>query len=570
MTVDQVTLNILGSNLLSISLEMGSVLLTSAYSSIVREAKDTSACLLDREGRLVSQAPMIPTHMNSMSLAFGCIRDIYPLSEVGPDDAFVLNNPYQMGQHLNDIILFVPAFHGGELCGFAGTVVHHVDIGGGAPASNAYASELYQEGLVLPALKVSLSRDLKGGTISKIIGANVRSPDKVVGDFHAQLASAIRGAALLVDLVERHGRGTVFAAMRWTQDHSERIMRERLRALPDGIYEGEDFTDSQDPNAPPVRIHVRVEKRGDSALVDLSGSDDEVRFPINAPVASVHSSVFSYFVSMVGEGTMVNDGSYRPVTIVTRPGSVCNPRFPAPVRSRMAVCYRVYTALKRAFGSQLPELVSACGADATNSIAFGHRYAGGYSVYHEVFGGGNGATILDDGEDCLAQGLSNTANTPVESLETEYAFMRVKFYGLARHSAGHGRHRGGLGARKIYEILDDDVTLSTAGDRHTTVPWGLDGGGDGSHCSYTIERRGELIPIGALTTCRLEKGDLVICETSAGGGHGNPLERPRALVVRDLHDGRVSLDEARDIYGFDPDEQPASTTASPEHQGAAS
>jgi N-methylhydantoinase B len=525
---DPVTLSILSANFLSVSLEMGSVLLTSAYSSIVREAKDTSACLLDREGRIVSQAPMIPTHMNSMSLAFAAIRDIHPLSEVGPDDAFVTNNPYQMGQHLNDIILFVPSFHGGVLCGFAGTVVHHVDIGGGAPASNAYASELYQEGLVLPVLKVSLARDLKGGTIGKIIGANVRSPDKVVGDFHAQLSAALRGAALLADLVERHGKETVFASMRWTQDRSERLMRERLRALPDGVYEAEDFTDSQDPNAPPVRVHARVVKRGDTVEVDLCGSDDEVRYPINAPVASVHSSVFSFFVSLVGEGTPVNDGSYRPVSIVTRPGSVCNPRFPAPVRSRMAVCYRVFTALKRAFGQQLPELVSACGADATNSIAFGHRRPGGYAVYHEVLGGGNGATCRGDGEDCLAQGLSNTANTPVESLETEYDFMRVHAYGLAPARGGQGRHRGGRGALKVYEIIADGVIVSTAGDRHTTKPWGLAGGAEGSFSSYTIRRGAEEIHLGALSTCPLQRGDLVVCETSGGGGYGAPTEMTEA------------------------------------------
>lgn len=549
MTLDPVTRNILGNNFLAIALEMGTVLLTSAYSSIVREAKDTSACLLDAEGRLVAQAPMIPTHMNSMALAFAWVRDKYGLDGIGPDDAFVLNNPYEMGQHLNDIILFVPAFHDGVLCGFSGSVCHHVDIGGGAPASNAYASEIYQEGLVLPALKVSLSRDLKGGTISQIIGANVRSPDKVVGDFHAQLAAALRGSSLLVRLVEKHGHETVAACMKEVQDHSERVMRQGLRELPDGVYESEDFTDSQDPAAPPVRIHVRVTKRGDEAIVDLSGSDDEVRYPINAPVASVYSSVFSYFISMIGEGTPVNDGSYRPIRIVTRPGSVCEPRFPAPVRSRMAVCYRIFTALKRAFGERVPERVAACGADATNSIAFGYRHPSGYDVYHEVFGGGNGATAIGDGEDCLAQGLSNTANTPVESFETEYGFARVHSYGLAPSTGGAGQFRGGLGCRKVYEILRNGVVLSTAGDRHTTRPWGLEGGGEGSHSRYLIQRGEEIIPLGALTTRPLQKGDLVVCETSGGGGYGDPKKRPRERVSADIAAGRLSAAEAKQVYG---------------------
>jgi len=552
MAVDPVTLGILGNNFLAISLEMGTVLLTSAYSSIVREAKDMSTCVLDAQGRLVSQAPMIPTHMNSMALAFGFIKSRYDIAATGPDDAYVMNNPYQMGQHLNDIILFVPSFHDGRLVGFAGSVCHHVDIGGGAPASNAHAREIYQEGFVIPAVKVSVSRDLRGGVLSLILGANVRSPDKVVGDFHAQLFAAQRGAELLSKMVARHGHETVTACMREVQDHSERVMREGLRELPDGVYEAEDFTDSQDPDQPPVRIHVRVTVAGDTAHVDLSGCDDQVPYPINAPVASVYSSVFSFFVSMIGEETPVNDGSYRPISVTVRQGSICNPRFPAPVRSRMAVCYRVFTALKRAFGERVPDRVSACGADATNSIAFGHRHADGYDVYHEVFGGGTGASARGDGEDCLAQGMSNTANTPIESLETEFGFVRVVEYSLAPGSGGHGRHRGGLGMRKVYEILADQVTLSTAGDRHSTRPWGLAGGHEGSHSAYHIERGGRTIPVRALSTMPLVRGDRVVCETSGGGGFGASAERSPEKVLEDVRLGLVSQAEAAAVYGVSP------------------
>jgi len=562
-TIDPITLGILGNNFLAIALEMGTVLLTSAYSSIVREAKDMSTCVLDAEGRLVSQAPMIPTHMNSMALAFARIRALYDIAATGPDDAYVMNNPYEMGQHLNDIILFVPAFRDARLIGFAGSVCHHVDIGGGAPASNANAREIYQEGFVIPAVKASVSRDLKGGLLSKILGANVRSPDKVVGDFHAQLFAAQRGAELLSAMVGRYGHDTVTACMREVQDHSERVMREGLRAIPDGVYEGEDFTDSQDPDRPPVRIHVRVTVAGDTAHVDLSGSDDQVPYPINAPVASVYSSVFSFFVSMIGEETPVNDGSYRPIGVTVRSGSICNPHFPAPVRSRMAVCYRVFTALKRAFGERLPHRVSACGADATNSIAFGHRRPGGYDVYHEVFGGGTGASARGDGEDCLAQGMSNTANTPVESLETEFGFVRVSEYGLAQGSGGHGRHRGGLGMRKVYEILVDGVTLSTAGDRHSTRPWGLDGGLEGSHSSYRIERGGQVIEVAALSTLPLQRGDRVVCETSGGGGYGDCSQRPAEKVREDLRLGRISAADAARHYGLSNEPTPSRSGAQP-------
>lgn len=551
MTVDPATLNILTNAFLSAAHEMGTIMLASAYSSIVREAKDTSTSLLDAEGRVVAQAPMIPMHMNSLASAFRYLRENFDVAGIRPGEAFITNNPYELGQHLNDIILFLPVFHDGRLIGFAGSVCHHVDMGGGAPASNADATELYQEGLVIPTMKVEVDRDLRGGIVERMIAANVRSPGRVVGDFHAQIFAVLRGRRLLEALCRKYGADTVAAAMTETQDYSERVMRASIGRIADGVYVGEDVTDGLQPGDPPIPIRARVTVSGDEAVVDLTESADQVRGPINAPLASVYSAVYTFFAQIGSHGVPINDGSYRPIRVVTRRGSICEPVFPAPVRSRMATCYRLLTTLKRAFGAVAPELVAACGDDSTNSVAFGYRHDGGYEVYHEVVGGGNGATCRGDGEDGIAQGLSNTANTPVESLEVEYDFVRVASYGLIPDSGGAGRHRGGLGIRKTFEILKPGVVLSTAGDRHSTPPWGLAGGGDGTLSRYRLMRRGEPVYVHPLDLMETEAGDLLIAETSGGGGFGDPRERPREAVLRDVADGAVSRAAAASLYGVE-------------------
>ena len=553
MKMDPVTFNIVSNGLISVAAEMGTVMLTSAYSTIVREAKDAATCVFDPEGRMAAQSAMLPMAMNSLPAAFAHFREIFDLASVRPGEAFITNDPYSMGQHLNDILLFLPVFFDDKPSGFVGIFSHHVDIGGSAPASsNADATELFQEGLILPPMKIEVAKDLGGGLIDQILGANVRAPSPVLGDFHAQLFSALRGERLLKSLMAKYGRDVVLACMKEAQDHAERVIRSNLAELPDGEYIGDDYIDGLREGDAPTLVRVRVRVDGDQAVVDLSESADQVNGPINSPLASTQSAVYTFFVIMLGGQAPANDGSYRPVRIVTRKGSICDPVFPAPVRSRSVTCYRILTALKRAFGGVVPHLVAAAGDDSVNSVMMGHRDEDGYHVYHESVGGGNGATTQCDGVDGVSQCLSNCANTPVESTEVECGFVRVSSYGLVPDSGGSGRFRGGRGIEKRYEILADGVTLCTCGDRHDSRPWGLEGGGEGSLSRYAILRDGESIELKPVSTVTTRKGDIILIRTSGGGGYGDPRERLPDRNHKDLAEGAITPERAKAIYGMDP------------------
>lgn len=519
MALDPVTFSTTNSMFHAIANEMGTVMLLSAYSSIAREAKDTSTCLMDANGRVVAQSVMIPIHMNSLSMAVAGLRERFDLASTEPDEVYVTNHPYANGQHLHDIIILLPIFHDGVLCGFAGSISHHVDMGGGA-IINANATELFQEGLIIPPMKLRESVAFRGGVLEQMLGANVRAPGLVLGDYRAQHFACLRGRELLQRMVDRFGLPVVREAMEELQAYSERYMRANLARLPDGTYRGEDLCDPLKPGDPPIAIRAIVTIAGGEALVDLTGCDDQVAGPVNAPIASTWSAVYTFFVSIMSQGAPVNDGSYRPIRVITRKGSVCDPIYPAAVRSRMSTCYRIYSALRRAFAEAMPGQVAAAGHETTTSAAFSRRTPEKYHVYHEVIAGGLGGSMHADGCDGVAQPLSNTGNTPVEVMEVDLDFARIRSYGLITGSGGAGQHRGGMGIRKVYEILKDDVLFCSNGDRCEHPPFGVRGGEPGSRSAFRILRDGAVIELGAQNTVMTRKGDVVVVETCGGGGWG--------------------------------------------------
>ena len=547
--IDPADFNVLTGCFRSIAAEMSDIMLRSAYSSIVREAKDCSTCLMDAEARTVAQAEAIPIHMNSLAATVPYFKERYDLSKTRPDEMYITNNPYENGQHLNDIIILMPVFVGGDIVAFTGSICHHLEVGGAVAGSNANATEVYQEGVILPSMKIN-EADLYDGPVESILRANCRLPEIVLGDFHAQLSAVMRGRTLMQELVGRHGKDLVALAMAELQDYSERMLRQGIAALPDGDYFGEDRLDGRtlDRQGPAIRAHVKI--RGDEAFVDLSESEDQVDWPVNAPVASTHSAVMTVFSQIAGSGAPTNDGAYRPISIKTRKGSVLDPQHPASVRGRMSSAYRTCTAVKRALGGVIPEHLSADGNDCTNIITMSRPKGDSYEMFTESIAGGNGAGPANDGEDVLAQMLSNTANTPVEALEMDHGFVRLERYEMARDTGGAGKFRGGMGARRVYEVLQDGVLLSTNGDRMLAKPTGLAGGAESCLNFYGVLRDGELTQIPAATNMTLNAGDRVIIEVSGGGGYGDPKTRARAAVRRDLAEGRISPEAARDVYGL--------------------
>jgi N-methylhydantoinase B len=549
--IDPFLLNILGSSFISIAREMGISLLRAAYSSIVREAKDGSTALLDRKGKVVAQAEYIPIHMNSLSSAFEIFADTFDLEKLSPDEGFLTNDPYSGGQHLNDVILFTPIFFETELIGFSGSIAHHLDMGGGAPGPMASATEIFQEGIRIPPLKVNLSKDFHGGNIEKFFAANLRVPKKVIGDFYAQIAACRTGERRLKEMAEKYGKDLVKEAMNEIQNYSERLIRKEISKLPDGMYSGEDFIDSDSISKRRIKIDISAIIDGSEITIDLSKGNKQVKGPINSPVASTKSTVHVFLNGIWDTPIPVNEGSYRPVKFIIPEGTIFNPSFPAACRARMTSCYRLHSALTKTFSNICPQKIIACSDSTTNTVAFGLLEGKKYEMFIEIIGGGLGAAADSDGEDAIGQLLSNTGNIPVEAVENELSMFQLERYELIQDSGGGGQFRGGLGLRRVYRILKDNVILSTYSDRFEFAPWGLFGGEDGSKSNFLINRDGKKINLPANSNIKLQKGDLFIAETSGGGGYGSPKQRRIDLIIKDLEEGRISLQKAQKNYGVD-------------------
>jgi N-methylhydantoinase B len=550
--VDQASFNIISHGLHAMAQEMGEMMVRSAYSSVIREARDCSASFLDRNGKIIAQAQFCPIHMNSFGLVFEAFAKRYDLSKIEPGEGLITNDPYSGGQHLNDILIFTPVFHLGELVAFSASLGHHIDIGGGAAGPNATALDVFAEGLRIPLLKFDIENDLGDGMLEQFIRLNVRPPDLVMGDLNAQLAANNTGEMRFIELLERFGTDTVLAAADELQDYAERLARDAISAIPDGVYEGEDFVDDNGFDDKPLRVKVTITVAGDTVKVDLSGSARQTKGIINSPLAATISAVYGAFALLLGGGdTPINDGLYRPIEVYAPEGSFLNPDQPVAVRARNSACMRIYNAIMLAMAQVVPGQVLTSGHDSTNAIGMGHMGPDGYRVYLEIVGGGWGASQGADGADVVDSYVGNCANVPVESLEQDYPFMVVEEYAMRRGSSGAGKRRGGLGTRRVYRIIDDDVTFNSYSDRFRIAPWGLFGGAPGAPTRFTVERGHERISLSSKVNFSLMKGDRLIIEIAGGGGFGEPKERERERVEHDLRESLISADEARELYGLE-------------------
>ncbi|RIK39383.1 MAG: methylhydantoinase, partial [Chloroflexi bacterium] len=300
MSVDPAAFTIISQGLASIAQEMGEQLVRSAYSTIIREARDCSTSLLDADGRVIAQAQFCPIHMNSFSTVFEAFAAKYDVRALRPGEALLTNDPYSGGQHLNDFVLFTPIFSEDDLIAFSASIGHHLDVGGGAAGPNAAAGDIFSEGLRIPLLKLNLERDLGSGILEEMIRANVRPPNLVMGDVYAQVAANRTGETRLLELVERFGLGRVLEAARAVQDYSERLARAAIAAIPDGAYEAEDFVDDNGFSDEPLRVAVRITVRGETMHLDFAGSAPQTRGIINSPLTSTISSALGAVALLLG------------------------------------------------------------------------------------------------------------------------------------------------------------------------------------------------------------------------------------------------------------------------------
>jgi len=291
MTLDTTRFNIIGHGLRAVAQEMGEKLILSAYSVIIREARDCSTSLLDRRGRVMAQAEFCPIHMNSFGKVFEAFADRYDLSKIQPGEALITNDPYSGGQHLNDFVLFTPIFVDHHLVAYSASIGHHIDIGGAAAGPNTRATEVIQEGLRIPLLKFDLERDLGAGMLEQFIRLNVRPPDLVMGDVYAQIAANRTGKTRFLELADRFGLEDVLEAGEELQRYSERLTRAAIRTIPDGEYEADDFVDDNGFTDEPLRVAVRITIEADRMHIDFTGSAPQTKGIVNSPLTSTISPV---------------------------------------------------------------------------------------------------------------------------------------------------------------------------------------------------------------------------------------------------------------------------------------
>ena len=484
-----IELQIIGSGLRAIAEEMGAVLIRSAFSANIKERRDCSTALFDERGRMIAQAEHIPVHLGAMPDAVAAVMRCEP----GPDDVFILNDPFTGGTHLPDITLVSRTS-----LGFAASRAHHADVGGAEPGSMSATSQtLDEEGVVIPPTR------LDDATLEALV-SRMRNPDERRGDLRAQLAAHGLATRRIDEVLARHGRDRVTAAMNELYDYSERLVRAGIAAIPDGRYETSDFLDDG------TEIHVTLDVKDDSVEIDFAGTDPQQQDGnLNCPLAVTLSACYFVVRCLAAPDVPASGGAFAPVTVRAPGGSLVNARSPAAVAGgNVETSSRIVDAVFTAFGQTMA--VPAQGQGTMNNVTLGNdRF-----TYYETIGGGQGACPDADGPSAVHVTMSNTLTTPIEALELAYP-MRVERYALRLGSGGRGKYRGGNGVIRDLRVLED-CRLSILSERRARAPLGVEGGDDGIPGRNLLNGR----ELPSKVTTDLRAGDVVTIETPGGGGHG--------------------------------------------------
>jgi len=504
-------LEVMGHAWSAIAEEMGSVLVRGSLSPNIRERRDASAALFDAGGRMVAQAAHIPVHLGAMPESVRAVRERSPLA----GDVFILNDPYTGGSHLPDLTLVEAVELDGEIVGYAAVRAHHADVGGMSPGSMPQgATELVQEGLILPP--VLISRD--GATrddILAIILANVRTPAERSGDLRAQISACAAGASGLRRFIAREGRERVAASGRALIDYTARRAHAAISALGPRSGNGTDILEGDGHSETPVTVSVALHTRGDRLVLNFAGTSPQVRGNVNCPLAVTRAAAVFVLRTLLSDDVPTNDGIARAIEIIAEPGCAANARWPAAVAAgnvemSQRITDTIFLALANA-GLDVP----AQGQGTMNNVTFG----GDGWTFYETLGGGQGASSRGEGPSAVHVGMSNTRNTPIESLEWAYP-IQIEEYSIRRGSGGAGTYAGGDGIVRRYRALEPcTVTLLT--ERRRRAPSGAAGGESGAVGRNLLNGR-ELPP-----KCRVQlvAGDVLTIETPGGGGWGAPSRR---------------------------------------------
>jgi len=549
---DPITLEVVRNKLDDIADEMEITLLKSSHSAIVKEALDASAAIFDSHAEQVAQATAAPIHLGMIIPAVRKFVELFPPEEMREGDAYVLNDPFDGGTHLPDLVVTVPVIVEGETIALATAITHHQEIGGRSPGSTPMdATEIFQEGLRIPPLKL-YARGKPNQTLLAILAKNVRIPETVLGDLNGQMAACQTARRRLVDLAGRYGKDQLKFYFDELLSRAERLTREAIQKIPDGRYHFVDYLDNDGIDLDRrIKIEGTVTVSGSELTVDLTGSDKQVSGPLNCVPASTLAAIY-YVVKVVIDPTIPNNaGCYRPIKVILPEGSIVNARPPAAVNARAVVVRRIVDCLLGCFAQALPGRIPAASSGHPLMLSMGgiDPANGRPYVTAEIGTGGMGGRPGKDGLEAIQTDTSNAQNVPVEALEMEFP-LRVGHYRLRRDSGGPGQYRGGLGLEKSIEVLRGQLRVSHRGERHFTAPWGLAGGGSGEMSkSILFAADGTERKIPSKIDFIMRPGDRLDLWMSGGGGYGDPLVRDPQRVLEDIRDAKVSVQAAADQYG---------------------
>ena len=509
---------------LSIAEEMGVTLCRTGFSPNIKERLDYSCAVYDSAGATIAQGDHMPVHLGAMPLSVRAAIDSGPM-EAG--DVVMLNDPFHGGTHLPDITLVSPVFLPGDRrpTFYVANRAHHSDVGGMSPGSMPVAREIYQEGLILPPVRLARRGRLVPDVMSLLL-ANVRTPHEREGDLTAQIAANRVAESRLRHVVSAYGRARAVAYATALQDYTERVMRAAIRAIPDGEYVFEDALDDDGFGDAPVRIRAALRIRGDRARVDFTGSDGQVEGSVNANYAMTLSACLYVFRCLVADDVLYNAGIARALDVIAPEGSIVNATRPSAVAGgNVETSQRITDVVFGALAKAVPERVPAASQGTMNNVTFGgvDPRTGARFAYYETLGGGMGGRRGVAGLSGVHTHMSNTRNTPVEAIEHDLP-LRIRRYSLRQDSAGAGQFPGGEGLVREYELLAD-ASVTVLSERRRRGPYGAQGGGPGGKGRNTLIRDGREEVLPGKIQLQLRAGDRLRIETPGGGGYGETGER---------------------------------------------
>ena len=549
---DPVVTEIIRNGVIAITEEMKSNLMRTAYNMIIYEALDFTVGLFTEKGETISIGLGLPMFIRGMAETIKAKLEHYGAENIHPGDILLTNDAYITGSHLNHLTFSMPIYQNDDLIGFACCMAHWPDIGG---TLDGITTDIYSEGLQIPIVKYQ-REGVVNEEIVDIIRANVRLPDRAMGDLRAQLTAITTGERRYLELVKRYGRKQVADAISDIMDQSERAARARTLSIPDGVYEAESYMDDDGvsvSNRIPIRVKVIVE--GDEMTVDLSEVAEQVRGFYNSGITTGHACSQVAFKCITSPTDYpINDGSFRNLKAIVPPGRVISAIKPAPMRWWMTFPMTIVDTVFKALTPAIPErTIAGHHADLVIGLLNGINPKNNefYIAFIGPTGGGWGAKHNEDGVSatvCINDG--DTHNSPAEQLEAKYPFL-IENYALREDSGGAGEYRGGLGCENTVQARADFM-LNAQVERMHCKPWGLNGGKEAMGNSVVLRAAGqwkEDYPNAKLLTARIKAGDAFAVRSGGGGGFGDPKQRPAEIVADDVRQGYVSVDSAKSDYG---------------------